>query len=67
VDRKRRSPPIPTAVARRPEFKVKKENQPKKLIEVDNNGKPVGKMFVVFQVDIVVFSKELDPSKSYEG
>jgi hypothetical protein len=46
---------------------VKKEFEPKQLIQVDASGKPVGKMYATFRSDIATFAKELDPSKSYEG
>lgn len=46
---------------------VKKEFEPKQLIQVDASGKPVGKMYATFRSDIATFTKELDSSKSYEG
>jgi hypothetical protein len=36
------------------------------MIEVDATGKLMEKMFTNFCTDIATFSKELDPSKSYE-
>jgi hypothetical protein len=62
VERRRPSPPMSSTLTGKPQLKVKKESQPKQLIEVDGNGKPVGKIFAAFRSDITVFSKELDLS-----
>jgi hypothetical protein len=46
---------------------VKTEREDLNRVQLDGKGEPTGKYADLFRVDIVSFSKELDPSPNWEG